>query len=154
MVKDQYLEKFDLSAEDSKLRILNCSREKKVIKELQNIQIIDPKQLPVLTLEDYAYDLALCSEILFIDGENLSENYHVDTILELARVASEVRIYPVTDKEGKPSIHLAPVIQTLQLKGFGVELRQVKSHAEKESPVEQASNVLLKIWQESCVLRD
>lgn len=154
MKKDHYLEQFGLTNEDSNLRILDCSHhplsldssKAQKLSGRQNIQSVDPKQLPTLPFADQTFDLVLCANVLFV-GSNLTENEHVNAILELARVGSELRIAPVTDEKGSPSSYLGPVIQALQLKGFGVELSQATRQEGNKG------NAVLKIWQESCALK-
>ncbi len=150
MKREQYIEQLDLTPEELSLEILDCS-QKQILNQMKNIKSIDPKQLPALPFKDQSFDLALCTQVLFVDSE-LTENNHLDAILELARVATEVRIYPVTDNAGRPSVHLGPVIQALQLKGLGVELRQV--NVQNDNITENNSNALLRLWQESCVLKN
>jgi len=48
--------------------------------------------LPTLPFEDKAFDLALCSHYLFLYSEHVDEALHIDSMLELCRVAQEVRI--------------------------------------------------------------
>lgn len=54
-----------------------------------------PAGLPALPFEDGAFDLALCSHLLFSYADRLDREFHVAGILELARVAAEVRVFPL-----------------------------------------------------------
>src|SRR5436309_11651524 len=63
------------------------------------------RSLPKLDFADGEFDLALCSHFLFLYSERLDEAFHVDSICELLRVAREVRIFPVTEMDGRPSRH-------------------------------------------------
>ena len=57
------------------------------------------------------FDLALCSHFLFLYSERLDAAFHVASICAMLSVATEVRIFPVTDLSGKPSPHLETVRQ-------------------------------------------
>lgn len=142
----QVFQSFDLNNEDLKLRILYCNQSFTPVSK--NIVCIEAKKLPKLPFDDQSFDIALCSHFLFVDSDNLSESFHIEALLELARVATEVRIYPLMDQEGHPSIHLGPVLQMLQQKGFGVELKHVGSSDLK------GGNAILRLWNEACVLKE
>lgn len=141
-IKD-YLERFDVSDQESKLRILSCNSDP--IQETVNLVWGNPKQLPHLSFPDQFFHLALCSNTLFMDTSR-SESDYLDSLLELARVASEVRVAPVLDPNGQPAGFLAPVLKALQQKGYGVELREIKSSLK---PHKEA---LLRLWSPSCVV--
>lgn len=57
--------------------------------------------LPTLPFEDGEFDIALCSHFLFLYSEHLSEDFHVRSIEELCRVASEARIFPLLELGAK-----------------------------------------------------
>jgi len=65
--------------------------------------------LPSLELGDGEFGLGLCSHFLFLYSEWLDEGFHVDSVREMLRVAGEVRIFPVTEMDGRVSRHLAKV---------------------------------------------
>ena len=70
-------------------------------------------QLPRLALKDKSFNLALCSHFLFLYSEQFSIDDHVVSVLELCRVAREVRIYPLLSLDGRESVHLDPVLEEL-----------------------------------------
>ena len=70
-------------------------------------------ELPELPVESAGFDLALSSHLLFFYAEQLSLDFHRDALVELGRVASEIRIFPVVDFNGEPSPHLEPMLQEL-----------------------------------------
>jgi SAM-dependent methyltransferase len=78
--------------------------------------------LPDLPFVDNAYDLALSSHFLFLYGDELDCNFHVAAVRELARVAREVRIFPLINLDGRPSSHLPMVMAELGASGFFPEL--------------------------------
>ena len=69
-----------------------------------------PAELPTLPFEDRAFELALCSHFLFLYTEQLGEQFHLDSVTELCRVAEEVRIFPLVALGGTPS----PLVETVQ----------------------------------------
>lgn len=78
--------------------------------------------LPDLPFANGAYDLALSSHFLFLYGDELDCNFHVAAVRELARVAREVRIFPLINLDGRPSSHLPVVMAELEASGFLPEL--------------------------------
>lgn len=65
--------------------------------------------LPRLPFATSSFDLALCSHLLFTYSRALPEDFHVAAIREMGRVAREVRVFPLLDIHGAPSVHVAPV---------------------------------------------
>lgn len=70
-------------------------------------------ELPSLPFPDKCFDLALCSHFLFLYTEQLSEAFHRSAILELRRLATEVRIFPLLALDGLPSPYLSRVVDHL-----------------------------------------
>ena len=58
--------------------------------------------LPALPFADDSADLVLCSHLLFTYADRLDKDDHVEAIVEMARIAPEVRIYPLVDHSGNP----------------------------------------------------
>lgn len=88
--------------------------------------------LPVLPFDDGTFDLALCSHFLFTYSAQLSEGFHLDSILEMCRVAGEARIFPLLTSsvhtvggEGEKSPHLAPVLDGLEERGYEARVEEV-----------------------------
>lgn len=84
-----------------------------------------PGELPALPFADDQYCLALCSHLLFLYSYELDEAFHIASLLELLRVAREVRIFPLLTMDGKRSPHVQPVMDSLVRAGFGCELTAV-----------------------------
>lgn len=82
-------------------------------------------ELPTLTFNDKQFDLALCSHLLFLYSEQLDLEFHIQSVLELCRVAQEVRIFPLLDLSHQLSAHLTPVIQALEKSGFTASIEEV-----------------------------
>ncbi len=81
--------------------------------------------LPRLAFAHDAFDLALCSNFLFLYSEQLSEAFHIMALRELCRVAREVRVFPLLNLEGQVSPHLRPALATLRREGFHTTVRTV-----------------------------
>jgi hypothetical protein len=60
----------------------------------------------------------LYSHLLFLYSEQLSYSFHLASILELLRVANEIRIFPLVHLDCQPSVHLTPVRGALKESGF------------------------------------
>jgi hypothetical protein len=70
-------------------------------------------ELPSIAFPDKSFDLALCSHFLFLYTEHLSEAFHRSAILELCRVAHEVRIFPLLALDGRTSRYVASMVNDL-----------------------------------------
>jgi hypothetical protein len=82
--------------------------------------------LPDLPMADDSADLVLCSHLLFTYADRLDTADHVDAIVEMARVAPEVRIYPLVDHAGNPLPELVrSVIAKLKKERLTCEIEPV-----------------------------
>ena len=84
-----------------------------------------PASLPRLPFPTGHFDLCLCSHLLFLYSDHLDQAFHVDSIVEMLRVASEVRLFPLLDLSGAPSRHVDPVIASLRQAGFAPRIVKV-----------------------------
>ena len=87
--------------------------------------------LPELPFADDAFDLALCSHLLFLYSEHYDFAFHVDSIRALSRVASEVRIFPLLELGGMPSRHLQSVVDALDSSGLRTQIVAVDFEFQK-----------------------
>jgi len=88
--------------------------------------------LPGLPFEDGEFDLALCSHYLFLYSEHVNQEQHCLSMMELCRVASEVRVYPLLSiGNNEISPHLEPVMSALSDAGIVVSLEAVKYEFQK-----------------------
>lgn len=87
--------------------------------------------LPVLPFDDNSFDLALCSHYLFLYSEHVNKEQHILAMMELCRVAKEVRVYPLLSLDGEESKHLKPVMSALLENGINVSLDHVKYQFQK-----------------------
>jgi len=71
-------------------------------------------ELPRLPFGDGEFDLTLLSYLLFVYEDQLSYDFHLQSIRELMRVTrGEARIYPTVSFEAKPSQYLAKLGEDL-----------------------------------------
>ena len=75
-------------------------------------------ELPVLPFADGEFDLALSSHFLFLYSRQLTEEFHLRALLEMLRVAQEVRVFPLLALDGSPSLHVGRVCERLVALGF------------------------------------
>ncbi|NJR61056.1 MAG: class I SAM-dependent methyltransferase [Cyanobacteria bacterium CRU_2_1] len=101
-------------------------------------------ELPELPFRDRQFDLALCGYLLFTYSDHLSQFFHLSSIRELCRVATEVRIFPLLTISGEPSPFLPIAIQELQQQGYHVEIRTVPYEFQK------GGNQMLLCHQQNC----
>jgi hypothetical protein len=89
------------------------------------------QSLPSLEFADLQFDLCVCSHLLFLYSEQLSLDFHVASIHELLRIASEVRIFPLLKLDGEPSPYLELVMEELSNKGCSVQVQSVAYEFQK-----------------------
>ncbi len=89
------------------------------------------RSLPNLDFADDQFDLCLCSHLLFLYSEQLSLEFHLESIHELLRVASEVRIFPLLTLNCEPSPYLESVLKDLSSQGYNVQVRSVDYEFQK-----------------------
>lgn len=99
-----------------------------------------------LPFSDGYFDLALSSHYFFAGLEQQDVNFHVQALKELARVAKEVRIFPLINREGITSELLGPVLLALQQENYGTEVRSIPYHLQPQG------NAMLRIWAHTCDL--
>ena len=81
-------------------------------------------ELPAINFRDRCFDLAVCSHFLFLYSDHFSEDFHRAAILELCRVACEVRIFPLLGLDGRVSPYVASIVKDLS-DGFEVSIETV-----------------------------
>jgi len=99
-----------------------------------------------LPFADFSFDFALSSHYLFADLEAQDIDFHLQAIRELARVAKEVRIFPLVDCMSQTSPFLGPVLLGLQQENYGIEVREVAY------PLQPKGNAMLRVWAQQCQL--
>jgi hypothetical protein len=82
-------------------------------------------ELPQLPFQNRQFDLALSSHFLFLYSEHFSTEFHLQSVQEMLRVATEIRVFPLLALNGTPSPHLPVVIEFFNSQNFAVEIRKV-----------------------------
>jgi len=82
-------------------------------------------ELPDLPFGDTSFDLALCSHLLFLYSDQLGETLHRASVLELGRVAKEVRVFPLLALGGMPSPFVDGCTDLLRETGYEVSIERV-----------------------------
>lgn len=100
--------------------------------------------LPQLNTADNAFDLALCSHLLFLYSDHFDTAFHIDSIRDMLRVSSEVRIFPLLTLDLMRSQHLDPVVKTFTEAGCSVEQVPVEYEFQK------GANEMLRIVRPEC----
>lgn len=75
-------------------------------------------EVPDLPFGNDAFDLALVSHFLFLYEAQLDEAFHLAAVLELLRVAREVRIFPLLNMDAKSSVRVRPLCDELHARGI------------------------------------
>lgn len=81
--------------------------------------------LPIIPLTDQEFDLAVCSHYLFTSTTHMTTQFHINSIAEMARVAKEVRVFPLLENGAVLSRHVLPTIAGLRDAGYRVRLEMV-----------------------------
>jgi hypothetical protein len=96
------------------------------------------EELPVLPFGTDRFDLALCSHFLFTYSEQLSEEFHLASVLEMCRVAKEARIFPLLTSSvhrggsaGELSPHLGLLLKELEERGYEAQVKRVPYEFQK-----------------------
>ena len=85
-----------------------------------------PASLPTLPFTDAAFDLGVCSHLLFTWADQLGYDWHLASLRELMRVAAEVRVFPtVLQGAGDPVPFWDELMAQLRADGASVEVRRV-----------------------------
>jgi len=88
-------------------------------------------ELPLLPFTDKEFDLALSSHFLFLYSSNLSLDFHRKAIIEMVRVAREIRIFPLVDVDAVPSPYVKYIKNELGEKGYKVSIEKVDYEFQK-----------------------
>jgi hypothetical protein len=99
------------------------------------------QELPKLNFNDKEFDLAWSSHFLFLYSEHFDFAFHKKAILEMLRVAKEVRIFPLLDLKNKRSRHLDAVLKYLEENDYAYEIIQSNYEFQK------GATEVLKIWK-------
>ncbi|WP_078392797.1 SAM-dependent methyltransferase [Shouchella patagoniensis] len=99
--------------------LTNCSNDM-----LENGEKYIPVTLPTLPFKDDQFDIVLSAHFLFMYGDRLDYQFHINTLKELLRVTKlELRIFPLVNLEGKRYEELDNIIKSL--KSWGYEVTEI-----------------------------
>lgn len=98
-------------------------------------------ELPSLPFASGSFGLAVCSHLLFLYSDLLSEAFHTESLRELCRVAHEVRVFPLLTLRGEPSPHLTAVRSALDAEGWISEIVGV------DYELQRGGNQMLKVFR-------
>lgn len=94
--------------------------------------------LPELPFGAGRFDLALSSHFLFTYSSQLSEEFHLASIMEMCRVAGEARVFPLLASSvhpdgnaGERSPHLEAVVEELRMRGYDARVERVAYEFQK-----------------------
>lgn len=87
--------------------------------------------LPELPFENKQFEIALCSHFLFLYSKQYDAEFHLRSVLEMTRVAEEVRIFPLLALGSQQSPHVGPVASALREQGFRVDRVRVPYEFQK-----------------------
>ncbi len=88
-------------------------------------------ELPQLDFTDKQFDIALCSHFLFLYSKQFSFEFHLGSIVELCRVAREVRIFPLLELGSTLSRHFDEMCRTLTDQGYQITVKTVDYEFQK-----------------------
>ena len=84
-----------------------------------------PAALPALPFSDGQFELALCSHFLFLYSSQLGAALHIAALLEMCRVATDVRVFPLLALSGHRSPFVDACARQLRAAGCAVDIRRV-----------------------------
>jgi SAM-dependent methyltransferase len=87
--------------------------------------------LPRLPFADGAFDLAVCSHLLFLYSDQLSREFHIAAVKEMRRVAKEVRIFLLLKLGNERSPHVEAVVDALRESGLSATVKRVPYEFQK-----------------------
>lgn len=80
--------------------------------------------LPNLPFPDDSFDLAVSSHFLFLYSEHLGLEFHQSALIELCRLAPDVRVFPLLDLAGRPSPLVEPLTAFCHARGWNVSFER------------------------------
>lgn len=92
---------------------------------LEHPELYVSAELPELPFDDGQFTLALSSHLLFTYADRLDFDFHVAALTELARVAQQVRAYPLVDYGAHRYAELEDLRARLEARELTSEIRRV-----------------------------
>jgi SAM-dependent methyltransferase len=103
-------------------------------------------ELPRLPFENDRFEIAVCSHFLYLYSTQLTEQFHLDSIKELIRVAKEVRMFPLTQLGSTPSPYVEAVAAVFREKQYRVAVETVDYEFPRRLPRWTGSSLS---WQDA-----
>ncbi len=100
-------------------------------------------ELPKLPFEAGEFGLAVCSHLLFLYSDRLTEEFHVKAVRELCRVAREVRVFPLLTLEKARSPYIDAVRSALAAEGWKTDVVKV------DYEFQRGGNEMLRIFRDN-----
>ena len=100
------------------------------------------QSLPKLSFSDKSFDLALSSHFLFLYSDHLDYAFHKEAILEMLRVAGEVRIFPLLTLTNERSPYVEKIV--LELESLGYDAQILKTDYEFQKGADEMLRVVKK----------
>lgn len=66
--------------------------------------------LPKLPFSDHTFELVLCPHFLFLNADRFTEDFQTRSIVEMLRVAPEIRVFPIIQLDLKRPLFLGELI--------------------------------------------
>jgi SAM-dependent methyltransferase len=92
-------------------------------------------QLPDLPFVDGAFDLVLCSHLLFSWADRLDLDFHEAAITEMTRVGAAARIFPTFAMGADPVLDLDPLLCRLRRQGIAAKFCPVDYLFQRGQPL-------------------
>ncbi len=83
------------------------------------------QSLPRMSFPQDSFDIALCSHFLFLYSSHLSLDFHIQSVLDMMRIAGEARIFPLLDLNGDKSPYIDPLVDAMIRSGYRIETKTV-----------------------------
>jgi len=83
------------------------------------------QSLPRMSFPQDSFDIALCSHFLFLYSSHLSLDFHIQSVLDMMRIAGEARIFPLLDLNGDKSPYIDPLVDAMTRSGYRIEIKTV-----------------------------
>ncbi|MDF0673462.1 MAG: SAM-dependent methyltransferase [Nitrospira sp.] len=100
-------------------------------------------ELPNLEFRNDQFDLALCSHFLFLYSDHFSYEFHLASVLDMLRVAKEVRIFPLMTLTLEPSPYVEPLIRKVESLGYAAGGQSVQYQ------LQRGGNQMLRITRQT-----
>ena len=89
------------------------------------------QMLPELSFNNQQFDLALSSHFLFLYSDHLDYAFHKEAILEMLRVAKEVRIFPIMTLKNELSPYIEKIMSELEVLGYKTQVLKTEYEFQK-----------------------